>query len=73
MRCADCRVLDLNLQQAEDADAAFLGVLAQTGLPAEEQGFGVGYLDLTPVARSPDDARDVCVQLSKSPKVIYAG
>lgn len=65
MRCADVGLYALDTQASDDAQAAFLGVLTQTGLNVESQGYGAAYVDLKPVTTSPSDAQPVCADLGK--------
>jgi nucleotidyltransferase/DNA polymerase involved in DNA repair len=65
MRCADVQIHELDLAASEDAQTAFTGLLAQTGLNVEVQGYGSAYVDLTPVTTSPHDALPVCGELGK--------
>ncbi len=62
-RCPDAHLAELDIQAAEAAQSAFLGVLTETGMPVEAQSYGVAYCDLTAVAHSPDDARQICAAL----------
>ena len=65
MRCADVGLHALDTHASDDAQAAFVGVLTQTGLTVEPQGYGAAYIDLKPVTTSPSDAQPVCAELGK--------
>jgi protein ImuB len=62
-RCPDAHLAELDLQAAEAAQNAFLGVLTETGMPVEAQDYGVAYCNLASVAHSPSDARQICATL----------
>ncbi len=64
-RCPDAAVHALDTIEADAAQAAFIGVLARTGLPVEPQGYGAAYCDLSAVSNSPGDARPMCADLGK--------
>lgn len=64
------RIHLLDVAAGEDAQAAFAGVLAHTGLDTEVQGYGIAYVDLSPVARSPSDALPVCAGLGKQVRAL---
>lgn len=64
-RCPDAALHMLDTNEADAAQAAFIGVLVRTGLPVEPQGYGAAYCDLSAVSHSPGDARPVCVDLGK--------
>ncbi len=64
-RCPDAAVHSLDTNEADAAQAAFIGVLARTGLPVEPQSYGAAYCDLSAISRSPGDARPVCADLGK--------
>ena len=61
----ECDLRMMRDEYVKEASAEFFDVLANTGLPCERIGPGAGYLDLTQVAPTPDDAREVVTDLGR--------
>jgi DNA polymerase-4 len=61
----ECDIRSMREEYLAETNHAFFDVLAATGLPCERIAAGAGYLDLTPVAPSQLDAREVIGSLGR--------
>ncbi|MBI4789674.1 MAG: hypothetical protein HY782_21805 [Chloroflexi bacterium] len=65
MRCADVHLQPLDTETAQAEQGAFLGTLAECGLPVESPAWGLAYVDLHAVADSSQAVRPYCADLGK--------
>ncbi|MBX7214046.1 MAG: hypothetical protein K1X39_08565 [Thermoflexales bacterium] len=66
MRCPDLRLREIDPARVAAEQAAFAGVLAQTGLDVEMLVEGAGFVDLSPVTRGIEDVRPLCADLGRA-------
>ena len=65
MRCPDVQLQSLDTGTSQSEQGAFVGKLAECGLPVEAPSWGVAYVDLHDVAITSQSARPFCVNLGK--------
>jgi DNA polymerase IV len=64
-RCPDAAVRDLDLAACEHAQRAFVGSVAEFGLPVEEQTWGSAFVDLRPVADQANEVQPLCAEVGR--------
>src|SRR5512143_2217750 len=62
-RCPDARLVPLDLPASEAEHAAWLAVLARTGLPVEADGWGAAYVDARGLCHDRSSAQRACADL----------
>ena len=65
MRCADVHLQPLDLETCQAEQSAFVGTLAECGLPVESLTWGLAYVDLHAVADHSQAVRPYCADLGK--------
>ena len=65
MRCPDLILRPLDFAASQPEQSAFVGTLAQCGLPVEEYGWGTAYVDLSAVARSCTSVKPIVAEMGK--------
>ena len=65
MRCADVQLQPLDLETCQAEQGAFVGTLADCGLPVESPAWGLAYVDLHAVADNSQAVRPYCADLGK--------
>jgi protein ImuB len=65
MRCPDIRLHPLDLAGCQDEQQAWLGTLAEWGLPVEAQGWGFAYIDMHTVAAHAPAVQPLAVDLGR--------
>ncbi len=65
MRCPDVRLHPLSMETSQAEQDAFVGKLAECGLPVEAPSWGIAYVDLHAVAMTSQTVRPYCADLGK--------
>ena len=65
MRCPDVQLQALDLEKCQAEQGAFVGKLAECGLPVEAPSWGVAYVDLHAVATTSQTVQPFCGDLGK--------
>lgn len=65
MRCPDVRLYPLDLETSQAEQGAFVGRLAECGLPVEAASWGLAYVDLHAVAATSQTVQPFCADLGK--------
>lgn len=65
MRCADVRLYPLDIDASQAEQNAFVGKLAECGLPVEAPSWGLSYVDLHEVATASQTIQPYCADLGK--------
>lgn len=65
MRCPDVRLEPLNMDACQAEQGAFVGKLAECGLPVEAPSWGIAYVDLHAVATTSHRVQPYCADLGK--------
>lgn len=65
LRCPDVQIKPLDMGTCRSAQDAFLGTLAECGLPVESPAWGLAYVDLQAVAGASAAVRPYCADLGK--------
>ncbi len=65
MRCPDVLLSLLDTAACQQKQSAFVGTLAECGLPVEAQTWGVAYVDLREVARTGRTVQPICAEMGK--------
>ena len=65
MRCPDVRLQPVDLEASQAEHGAFVGKLAECGLPVEAPSWGVAYVDLQAVATTSQTVQPFCADLGK--------
>ena len=65
MRCPDLILRPLDFAAIQPEQSAFVGTLAQCGLPVEEYGWGTAYVDLSAVARTSAAVKPIVAEMGK--------
>jgi nucleotidyltransferase/DNA polymerase involved in DNA repair len=63
MRCADVRLQPLDMETVQGEQGAFVGKLAECGLPVEAPSWGMAYVDLHAVAITSQTVQPFCADL----------
>ncbi len=65
MRCPDVHLQPLDLEKCQAEQGAFVGKLAECGLPVEASPWGVAYVDLRAIATTSRTVQPFCADLGK--------
>jgi len=65
MRCPEVVLTPLNDSACQTEQSAFVGTLAECGLPVEVQTWGAAYVDLREVAGTARDVQPICAEMGK--------
>ncbi len=65
MRCPEVILAPLDHTACQAEQSAFVGTLAECGLPVQVQTWGAAYVDLREVASTARDAQPICAEMGK--------
>jgi nucleotidyltransferase/DNA polymerase involved in DNA repair len=71
MHCPDVILRPLNFATCQPQQNAFVGTLAQCGLPVEELGWGTAYMDLSAVANTGTSVKPIVAELGKQVRGLF--
>ncbi len=70
MRCPDVHLQPLDMEAGRAEQGAFVGKLAECGLPVEAPSWGLAYVDLQAVATTSQSVQPFCADLGKQARSV---